>query len=74
MDVFCFVFCCALNFEAARFEYLRVAASSVSCTSFYAGSKGRIRSLLDDPSEAVRFGACSALGGMQASFLWCVAS
>ena len=31
-----------------------------------AGSKGRIRSLLQDPSEAVRFGACSALGSMQA--------
>jgi hypothetical protein len=34
-----------------------------------AGSKSRIRSLLQDPSEAVRFGACSALGGIQAHLM-----
>ena len=30
------------------------------------GAKRQIRSLLKDSSEAVRFGACSALGGMKA--------
>lgn len=41
-----------------------LAIGSIGSTAI--GSKDRIRLLLQDPSEAVRFGACSALGGLEA--------
>lgn len=62
LDVLAYCFAwCPFDFRALPFNH-----GFSDWRLSIAGSKGRIRSLLQDPSEAVRFGACSALGSMQA--------